>query len=463
MTVQAANMHALYLLSSGQTSQRNAAETQPGCSNAALASVSPQIQATGASLHVRQPLSGMTTLGTLEEPPSAPPSQKLAGSSGQATAPQPLPSSTGAVPSSDTGMVSPFSEPQPTGPARHRGGSTSSDESAVTDEMAAMPRSDSVGGNAEAAAEFGDAILPPSQQALQPRLSKVEEVHSSMERSSTSDSDMALHSIMTDSQGRQGTSSVLSGIHEQERAQRISEESQRVSDASSVNSASSERRWRGRGMPSCPGIHPDFLDVRQAAEGDMSAVARHEREEEDSSKAGPSGCVRASDSAFGLASSQPRQAGSGGTGEMQQQRSQSGGIGASSSSSGGAGLEVEHLVTSDSAEPGRGTVGSGGALQRLWSSGRKALAWSRSMSGRKSQGEGAHDRQERPETGAGDGDGPGKSWQQSDAPPVQQSPRKGRRGSGWRPQGSMQAARQSLLGVAKGHRRSHTADNAVLE
>ena len=48
-----------------------------------------------------------------------------------------------------------------------------------------------------------------------PKLSKVDEVQSSMERSS---SDI----VATDDQGRQGKSSVLEGIHEQERSQQNS-------------------------------------------------------------------------------------------------------------------------------------------------------------------------------------------------------------------------------------------------
>lgn len=107
-----------------------------------------------------------------------------------------------------------------------------------------------------------------------PKLSKVDEVQSSMERSS---SDL----VATDSQGRQGKSSVLEGIHEQERSQQNSSSSatwsgsgsrsgtrsgsQGTTRTSSCESAPASASPTGQPAPSDPGVHPDFHETAAAS------------------------------------------------------------------------------------------------------------------------------------------------------------------------------------------------------
>lgn len=84
-----------------------------------------------------------------------------------------------------------------------------------------------------------------------PKLSKVDEVQSSMERGSDSESD----GIFTiDNQGRQGKNSVLEGIHEQERSQQGSSGSRSWATASSGSSRAATTRTLSSGSTEeqCP-------------------------------------------------------------------------------------------------------------------------------------------------------------------------------------------------------------------
>ncbi|CAL5228852.1 g12061 [Coccomyxa viridis] len=91
--------------------------------------------------------------------------------------------------------------------------------------------------------------LPLQGRPLKSRaLSKVSEEASSLERESSgrveSSTGRPVRGIMTDSHGREGTSKVLGGVHEQEQ-----EDRRRSSEPIEVVDPAEQQRWRGHGTP----------------------------------------------------------------------------------------------------------------------------------------------------------------------------------------------------------------------
>ncbi|BDA45524.1 probable serine/threonine-protein kinase CTR1 at C-terminar half [Coccomyxa sp. Obi] len=211
-----------------------------------------------------------------------------------------------------------------------------------------------------------------------PKLSKVDEVQSSMERSS---SDLAV-----DSQGRQGKSSVLEGIHEQERSQQNSSSStswsrsgtrsgsQATTRTSSCESAPGSASPTVEPLPSTPGIHPDFLGAAATSGGASreGGAGIPATEQAAAGTAGPSTTVRSG------AESRAGRSPGGDAGAPQQltpfetaSRAAGESVGseaASQASTGGA----EGGFASGSSGEQRSERASGG-LGKLWASGKRAL------------------------------------------------------------------------------------------
>ena len=253
-----------------------------------------------------------------------------------------------------------------------------------------LPAQQSVAQGPESVAEVRERMEPSPSACSSlggPKLSKVDEVQSSMERSS---SDI----VATDNQGRQGKSSVLEGIHEQERSQQNSSSSASWSGSGSrsgtrsgsqggtTRTSSSESAPGGAfptGQPatSPPRIHPDFLGMSAAGSSSPQSATGTPPAEQGraAGTAGPGPTVL--DCAGGRAGPSP----GGDAGAPQQMTpfekaslaaAESGRSGGSEAAAEGITGVAEGSVASGTSGEQRSTRDSG-ALGKLWASGKRAL------------------------------------------------------------------------------------------
>jgi hypothetical protein len=483
LAAQAANLHALDLLSSSETRRRSGVE-QPDASR-----VTQRSSEAAAQLLSHRPQPHVDVDAAPHDPPAALPLSSLTGEDAdrlrsafgmgdeQSQGPVP-PSEVKSIDAAAMGgpaFVSPFSSQQ----------MSSAEEDSPRGAPMEVP---AIRGGSLTALEPGSDDMCRSRSGLQSKLSKVDEVQSSMERSS-SDLDPAAPVLATDSQGREAKSNVLEGIHEQERAQRISEESQRLHASASSSGASSSGsvgRWRGRGNTT-PGIHPDFLRVGAAAEQDAAAgqqplLAEQDIEPSLSNPALADGKAPAlnhgGEQEQSIANSSVAASSEHDTPGAQQQDT---GMTKSSRVHGMRGSFAPPQASSqepapeESAGKMRDVSNGGTSLQRLWSFGKRAFGrMGRSPAAPHVGGPGPDPIVHQPPAASGWGASASApapvSAAAADGAPRKgaaalKAPRKswGRRAAAWVPHGTMQATRKSLLGESKGHRRSHTADNALLE
>ncbi len=209
-----------------------------------------------------------------------------------------------------------------------------------------------------------------------PKLSKVDEVQSSMERGSDSESD---GNLTMDSQGRQGKTSVLEGIHEQERSQQSSSGGSRSWASASSGSAAAQRAPsnsppNGEQQPPSSSSSPSHRDPTAGLPGGEDAPGRRPAEPATNSPAGSQDRPHGEENAAAAAARTS-------AAELQQLTPFAAAIqAATGSGASGSGAEWPSPADSGGAEAsgeqprGQEPQHRRGLLGKVWALGKKALA-----------------------------------------------------------------------------------------